>query len=207
MSRSWTRPFSTLLKANNAARKRRMVTSACRFGWLLCAVALAGCATLTPEQCRTVNWYDLGQSDGASGYELGRLAEHRDACAKVGIPPDEAAYLDGRNAGLTRYCVANNAVTEGLAGRSYRDVCPPSSGAIFLRNYNAAYAVYEARQKIEAISQQLAQRETESRDEKTPEEKRQQLHGEMRQLDREREAAREELSWRERDLDRIQRQR
>jgi hypothetical protein len=174
-----------------------------RSATLILICTLNACATLSPEQCRTVNWYDLGVEDGRAGYEADRLARHREACAEVGVIPDEKRYMQGRKLGLKSYCTADSAVQEGLAGHRYEGSCSGNSGAVFKRFYDAAYAVYEARQKIERIDSGIASKEREIRDGKTSEDRRRELHSEIRGLDRERDGARDELGWRERDLDRV----
>jgi hypothetical protein len=170
---------------------------------LILICGLNACATLSPEQCRTANWYDLGVEDGRSGYSADRLARHREACAEVGVKPDEKRYMQGRQLGLKSYCTADNAVQEGLAGHRYEGSCSGNSGAAFKRLYDAAYAVYEARQKIERIDSNIASKEREIRDGKTSEDRRHELRREIRNLDSDRNPARDELSWRERDLDRV----
>ena len=48
-----------------------------------CAM-LAGCATMSPEECLQANWEEVGYNDGAAGYPVSRSAEHREACAETG---------------------------------------------------------------------------------------------------------------------------
>ena len=57
--------------------------------------ALTSCATLNEEECRTVDWYTLGQQDGAAGRTEGHLNEHRRACADHKLPVDEGQWRTG----------------------------------------------------------------------------------------------------------------
>lgn len=170
----------------------------------LMLLALTGCATLNESECRTADWLDLGRQDGRAGYPSTRLAEHREACIKHGVRPDERLYAEGRAQGLRDYCVLDNAVREGLAGRRYQDVCPPGAHRNFAELNQAAYAVHGARKEIDGVDSQLDSLERELRNAKTTESRRARIRDEIRDLDRKRERLRDELRWRERDLDRLQ---
>ena len=63
---------------------------------LLAACALlAGCANFTPEQCRSANWYSLGEQD-ALIYGLQPQINHiAYQCQKVGVQVPEKDYMDG----------------------------------------------------------------------------------------------------------------
>jgi hypothetical protein len=169
------------------------------FVFAVCLGLLGGCATIPEEQCAKVDWYDLGVTDGLSGHPADRLLRHRDACAGVKVVPDEKRYLQGRQVGLAEYCRPDNAQREGLAGRPYADVCD----AAFKRLYQAAYAVASLKRRINNNLDEVSRKETELRDQKASDSKRNQLRSEIRELDRRRESLRDELSTAERELDRI----
>jgi len=160
---------------------------------------LAGCATIPEDQCAKVDWYDLGVNDGLAGHSAERLLRHREACAGVRVVPDEKRYLQGRQVGLAEYCRPENAQREGLAGRPYADVCD----AAYKRIYQAAYAVASLKRRIQSNLDEVSRKETELRDQKTSDSKRNQLRSEIRELDRRRESLRDELFTAERELDRI----
>jgi len=165
----------------------------------VCVGLLAGCATIPEEQCAKVDWYDLGVNDGLSGHSADRLLRHRDACAGVKVIPDEKRYLQGRQVGLAEYCRPANAQREGLAGHPYADVCD----AAFKRIYQAAYAVASLKRRINNNLDEVSRKETELRDQKISDSKRNQLRSEIRELDRRRESLRDDLFTAERELDRI----
>lgn len=104
-------------------------------GLLLPVAMLAGCATLNESECRTVDWRELGRSDGARGYEASRLGEHMNACGKYGIAPDPAAYSSGRDEGLQQYCQPGVAINEGRNGKVYHSVCPGERNLMFSHYY------------------------------------------------------------------------
>lgn len=81
---------------------------------LLCS--LSGCASLTPEQCRTADWRQIGYSDGASGMHASRIEDHAKACADQNIRPDLNQYLDGRRQGLLSYCQPEHGFELGRQG-------------------------------------------------------------------------------------------
>jgi hypothetical protein len=167
----------------------------------VCVGLLAGCATIPEDQCAKVDWYGLGVQDGRAGRAADRLWQHRDACAGVGVVPDERRYLQGRQAGLAEYCRPDVALREGLAGRPYEDVCD----ALFKRVYQTAYAVASLKRRIQSNLDEVSRKETELRDSKTSDSRRSQLRSEMRDLDRRRESLRDELFSAERELDRVRR--
>ena len=94
-------------------------------GVALCALGLlAACATLTEEECRTGNWFDIGVEDGANGRLPGFLASHAEACADLGITPDRVAWEKGRQTGLPQYCTPARAYDVGRRGRDLSPACP-----------------------------------------------------------------------------------
>ena len=74
-------------------------------GMLAIAALLGGCASLSEEECRNADWGRLGHQDGAAGYPESRLAEHAEACAKIGIRPMGDIWRAGWDRGVLLYCV------------------------------------------------------------------------------------------------------
>jgi hypothetical protein len=161
---------------------------------------LAGCATIPEEKCASVDWYELGVMDGRAGYPTDRIAQHREACARTGIIPNENQYLEGRKIGLGEYCRLDNAIPEGLSGRPYRDVCDYS----FTRLYKAAHEVYSLKSRIRTNMDKASYKEAEFRKEKNAD-SRDQLRSEIREIDRDRESLRNDLYAAERELARLRR--
>ncbi|MFO1303409.1 MAG: DUF2799 domain-containing protein [Burkholderiales bacterium] len=162
-------------------------------------LALAGCATIPEQECPKVDWSELGQKDGRAGYPPERIAEHREACKGAQVEPDELKYLQGRRAGIVEYCQPPNAFRDGLAGNEYRGVCD----ATFARNHAAALRVATLRRAIERNRGDISWRESEIRSDKTSDSRRQQLRNDVRDLDAQRVALRDDLVRAERDLDRL----
>ena len=176
-------------------------------GWrLLCAalpLALSACASIPEEQCASVDWRRLGYDDGRAGYADTRLAEHRDACKGVGVEPDQARWLAGRTDGLREYCQLPNALGEGRAGRPYRGVCPGPLDPPFRDLHGAAYAAHEAGRRMREVESTLSSRERELRKDNLSDRDRNRIRSEIRELDRRRDALRDERYRREAELDRV----
>ena len=65
-----------------------------RFAVALVAV-LAGCAPMTPEQCRSTNWYDEGVRDALYNATQPRFAALARGCELPDAGAAERQYLDG----------------------------------------------------------------------------------------------------------------
>ncbi len=174
-----------------------------RYWWLLGALAIGGCATLSETECRMGDWRGLGFEDGRAGHPLSRLGEHRKACAEYRIVPDEVAYREGRDTGLRHYCELPNALQEGLAGRRYQGVCPAGVDRDFRDLNDAAYRVQDLRGDVEGVDNQIDGLERKLRSDKTSDKHRAQIRDEIRDLDRQRDRLRDELRHAERNLDRL----
>jgi peptidoglycan hydrolase CwlO-like protein len=165
-------------------------------------VLVAGCATLSEDECRRADWYQIGERDGANGHRADRYESHREACLEFKIRPDPERYLAGRDLGLRRYCVPDNAVREGLAGRTYQGVCPPSISNPFAELNRVAYAVYQARNEVENLSSKIDSLEYERRSEKTSKDRHKEIRDAIRATERKLDRARDDLRYREMDLNR-----
>jgi len=114
--------------------------------------ALAGCETMSREDCLYADWGRIGFDDGAAGRDLGALARRREQCRKFnGLKSDDAAYLAGRADGLARYCTPGNGYREGRDGARYEGVCPAESAGSFLAAYNEGREVYLALERYRRI--------------------------------------------------------
>lgn len=107
--------------------------------WLvpaLGALTLAGCATLSEDECLIGDWRQIGFTDGASGKTADILRNHGKACARFGVGTDYELWRAGYEAGLDVYCTPENAFAEGARGASYDGVCGGDRAFLF----NEAYA-------------------------------------------------------------------
>ena len=104
-------------------------------------LALAACASstsaplMTAGECATTDWREAGWSDGASGRTQAAYDERAAICAPEGVAPDEAAYFEGRVAGLQAYCAPTNGYRLGVEGAEHTEICPPGLREAFLAEY------------------------------------------------------------------------
>lgn len=129
----------------NLNTKSLLLFGAAGFGLL----ALAGCATLSREQCLQGDWHQIGVSDGEQGQPFSRLDDHRSACRDISVPVNEEGYRAGRNFGLQTYCTAASGYRRGSAGDRYANVCPAASEARFLQGYVPGQQLFRARQSLQ----------------------------------------------------------
>ena len=162
-------------------------------------IALSGCASMSPEECRTANWYEQGMRDGIQGQPRSYVEEHREACAEVGIVPNAALWEKGRSQGIKRYCTPENGLEEGLRGGDYRNACPPELEGAFLERYRAGHRVHEARQRVERLANDQRSKQNEL-DRVKDDKARDRLRQQIRDLDYRLRSAREELYYEERRL-------
>lgn len=121
---------------------------------ILSSCALSACATLLPAECQTANWKQIGLSDGQNGL-TNRISQHHKACAKVSIVPNQRLYESGYQQGQTYYCQPQIIFERAInGGGSYR-VCPVEQHAQLRSYYDVPYSYYQARQKRNALLDDL----------------------------------------------------
>lgn len=129
-----------------------------RFYFSVALLAVLGaCASLTEEQCLNGNWQSIGYADGARGRLESYISRHFDACEKVGITPDVAAWQSGRAQGLPLYCTAENAYSVGRGGDNLSPVCPASQ-------QRALYHAWDWGQEYYLLTADISELESDARD-------------------------------------------
>ncbi len=128
------------------------------------AFLLCGCAVMSESECLTADWYLVGERDGREGKPLAHLSQYYDACSQYGIYPEEEAYRDGRDQGLTVYCTEDGGYQEGRVGLGYRGVCPAALEPYFLQGYNVGIAVRETLERAHQLDYQIHSAEEEIED-------------------------------------------
>lgn len=168
-----------------------------RFLSCLSALLLAGCASLTPEQCRQADWRQIGFADGTGGLSAGRINDHAKACAEVGIRPNLDDYLNGREQGLRNYCQPENGFAVGRSGSQANSAdCPEHMKPAFMARYLHGQQVYlletdlarrrarlyENNQRIRRDNQRIAAIREELARKELPDERRKALLNEFERL-------------------------
>ncbi len=163
---------------------------------------LTGCAVMSPEECLRADWYVVGVQDGQDGEPLGRLDQRAEACAEVKVVPDANRYLAGRAQGLTGYCRLEQAALLGLAGKSYRGVCPVGVDAEFRRRHAVGADLYQARKAVDDLDTRRRNLEAQLSRAKSDKE-RQDVRDDLRRLDRDYRYARDRARDAEWNFDRL----
>jgi len=126
------------------------------FLWLILATTLAGCASLTPQQCVSGDWQGIGFGDGVAGRQADYINAHREACSEVGVVPDYEAWLRGRAAGLQQYCTPQNAYIIGRNGNRMSPVCSPDQRYSLNNAYDWGFQYYELDVDINEAEREIA---------------------------------------------------
>ena len=150
---------------------------------LAVSALLAGCESLSPAECATADWRQLGVQDGSRG-RTDRAAEYYESCAKAGVPVNVAVYRAGRTQGLQSYCQPANALNEGLAGNSYEGVCPAPMDQNFRNIHGIAWRDQDARKTLARLQREQDQMQAELRDAKTAEDRKRTLREQLSRSDR-----------------------
>ena len=122
---------------------------------LFLAVALAGCATMTPDECRVADWYLIGELDARSGRTPAHFSSRAQDCAEAGYPADQASWREGWEHGLTVFCTAAQGFRFGRDGNRYEPICPAALEPEFLAGYDLGRSVHDASARVDDLSRQL----------------------------------------------------
>ena len=125
---------------------------------------LSGCASMSADECLTVDWATVGFEDGTRGYTADRLASHRKACAKHGVAPDLAAYQRGHAQGLESFCQPGRGFNHGANGGRYSGVCPAHLEPDFLEAYNAGHKLHSLRSSLATANSLIQSKAAEMED-------------------------------------------
>lgn len=118
----------------------------------LAVLALAGCASMSSEECTASDWSAIGYEDGSRGYTSDRFGSHRKACAKHGVTADFSAYQQGRAAGLLEYCQPGRGFNVGASGGQYYGVCSVDLEPEFLDAYRVGQQLYSLRSNVNSAN-------------------------------------------------------
>ena len=115
------------------------------------ASLLGGCAVMSESECLTADWHAVGERDGRDGRVMAHLEKYYDSCAQFGVYPDDKAYREGREQGLTVYCTEDSGYQEGRIGQGYRGVCPVTLEPYFLEGHNVGISVRRTLESVQRI--------------------------------------------------------
>ncbi len=115
------------------------------------ALMLGGCATMSPDECRTADWYLVGEMDARSGRTPAYFASRDRACREAGFPADQQSWREGWEFGLTAFCSAPQGFRFGRDGGRYEPICPSALEASFLSGYDIGREIYVLGDRTESL--------------------------------------------------------
>jgi hypothetical protein len=124
--------------------------------WMCLLAGLAGCASMSRNECVTVDWRTVGYEDGVLGRTGDQIGRHRKACADYGIAPDLDAYQAGRAEGLREYCQADNGFRVGSEGARSGGPCPADLAPVFTAAYESGRELYVRTYRVDQANARLA---------------------------------------------------
>jgi hypothetical protein len=179
--------------------------------------ALAGCETMSAEECAAADWGQLGYADAdANGQD--RFANRAESCADKGYVADADAYRAGWSEGIRSFCQPYRAFAYARAGGGFNGSCPADLDEGFRYGYNDGRRVYQIQQDIQhargqisnlesrryQIDEDVRDRERELR-EATTDEERARIRNLLEELRRERRSVNDDLDIAQRNVPRLER--
>jgi Protein of unknown function (DUF2799) len=120
------------------------------------ALYLTGCASMSKDECRVVDWRTIGYEDGVAGRASDSIGRYRKACASAGVTPDLDAYRAGRAEGLREYCQPQNGFRAGAHGADYAGFCPSDLAPAFTRAYDSGLELHARKHRLNEATSRLA---------------------------------------------------
>lgn len=114
---------------------------------------LSGCASMSPDECKTADWYQVGYQDGQQGKNPNIINDYSKDCAEAGVTADHARWKEGFTKGTILYCSPDNGYQVGLAGKEYYGVCDSKQ---FVDNYQLGHQQYQVQQRLQEIDNQIS---------------------------------------------------
>jgi hypothetical protein len=174
-------------------------------GAIAALAALAGCETMSAEECSTADWAQLGYNDANSNGTDG-FANRAESCAEKGISADNDAYRRGFEDGIRNFCQPERGFEFARRGSSFNGYCPADLDSDFRYAYADGRRVYELEQDLDEARRNVdnAERRRDAIDQNirahedqlqaaTTEAERRQIRGDIERLRRERRDANDDI--------------
>ncbi|MGH8240077.1 MAG: DUF2799 domain-containing protein, partial [Steroidobacteraceae bacterium] len=126
-----------------------------KLGILAAMAAVAGCNSMSAQECQSTDWQTVGYEDGVNGYSGDRIGRYRNACSEHGVTPDLARYQAGRDQGLHEFCKPANGFRVGARGAGYSGVCPTDLDESFVDAYQSGRQLYALRSRVGSTQDQI----------------------------------------------------
>lgn len=121
------------------------------------AMALAGCSSISPQECQVGDWFAIGKTDGQQGVASSKFRSYQKECAKHGISSDFQAYEQGHAQGVILYCTYDSGRELGQSGGAYNKVCAGALEPQFRLGYDRGRAWYQAESALLNLQRTLRQ--------------------------------------------------
>lgn len=118
---------------------------------------LAGCSSLSEEECRAMSWYNQGYQDGTEGKTRAASGNYSKTCGEYGLKVDEAEWQRGYAKGLELYCIPELAYSKGREGNEYLGVCP--NDTTFLTQFERGRKEFLLAERLGELQQELERTE------------------------------------------------
>ena len=151
----------------------------------LMVLTFGGCASMSEGECRSANWMERGLQDGREGYPRHHIQQHREACQKTGVVPQEPLWLAGWSRGVRDYCTLPNAWLHGGKDRTYMGACTGPDEPGFLRVFQAGKDLARTRRELQRNRSEIDKQEADLKKAEKDED-RKRIRDTLRNLDSER---------------------
>jgi hypothetical protein len=111
-------------------------------------VGVAGCQTMSAEECAAADWRALGYEDAAQR-GADRLLKRGEDCAKTGVSADAEAYQSGFAMGMREFCIPERGFVFARRGGVFEGACPADLEAEFRPAYLDGVRVRQAESALQ----------------------------------------------------------
>lgn len=123
----------------------------------LVLLSVAGCTSISKEECLQGDWYSIGVDDGKNGrLPTDSFHGYEKECADYGVRPDFAKYQQGHSQGLVFYCDFEHGVAHGRSGSEYNTACTGKLEPSFRQGYQQGRRWYQAKKVVDDIRYAIA---------------------------------------------------
>ncbi|WP_045855539.1 DUF2799 domain-containing protein [Teredinibacter purpureus] len=116
---------------------------------------LNACASLSEQECLNADWSMIGQEDASIGRSVTTLSNHRKACAKVNIIPNQTQYEQGYQRGLLHYCTYTNGQTLASNGGHFFEACSEPQATDFLAGFEHGQKIHATKQAVATLKREI----------------------------------------------------
>ncbi len=119
-------------------------------------IVLAGCQTLSKEECVAADWRVVGEQDGAAGHPpQQRFGDHAKACERAGVVPNQSLWNEGYQVGIRRFCTPLSGLAHGQKGGSYANTCPADLAPGFQSGYQVGLKQHSKQSEMNTIKSNI----------------------------------------------------